>query len=62
MKEKIMKKKNTSNVVRGIGIAMAVGGATAIVGSSMMNGSRMDTMKKNVTKVIKSMENFVGNM
>ena len=57
-----MKKKNTSNVVRGIGIAMAVGGATAIVGSSMMNGSRMDTMKKNVTKVIKSMENFVGNM
>ena len=62
MKSSMFNKGNASSIVKGVGIAMAVGGGAAIVGSTMMSSSKSGTIKKSVSKMIKSMENFVDNM
>ena len=53
-----MKKNSVSSVMKGVGIAMAIGGATALVGSALTepkNGS----MKKMLTDALKSMEKML---
>lgn len=52
-------KKNMSNIMKSVGIAMAIGGTTAIVGSTMMGESKMQNMKKSVSKALKSMEKML---
>lgn len=58
MKMKLLKKSTASGVVKGIGIAMAAGGAAAIIGSSVLGNTKLENVKKNVVKTIKSMENM----
>lgn len=58
MKMKLFKKSTASGVVKGIGIAMAAGGAAAIIGSSVLGNTKLENVKKNVVKTIKSMENM----
>lgn len=55
-----MTKKN-ANIARGVGIAMAVGGATALIGSSMTSSSQYK-IKKGMAKAAKTVENFVGGI
>jgi gas vesicle protein len=54
-------KSKTSSVVKGIGVGMLVGGATAIIGSSMMGGKKTN-YKKMAQKAIKTAESFMDNM
>lgn len=56
-----MTKKTSSNIAKGVGIAMAMGGATALIGSSMMNSSNRK-MKKSMNKAVKAVENIVGGI
>ena len=61
-KVRVMKKTRAANVVKGVGIAMAIGGATAWVGSTMMGTSKMGSIKKSASKAMKSVSNFVESM
>lgn len=54
----IMKKKSISNIMRGVGIAMAIGGATALVGSAVTS-TKSSGMKKYVEKALRSMEKML---
>ena len=51
----------SSIIAKGVGIAMAVGSATALIGSSMM-GSSNRKMKKSMNKAVKAVENIVGGI
>ena len=53
-----MKKNSVSSVMRGVGIAMAVGGATALVGSAL-TAPKSTSMRKYVEKALKSMEKMI---
>lgn len=50
-----MKKNSVSTIMKGVGIAMAVGSATALVGSALTATKSM-SVKKYVDKALKSME------
>lgn len=52
---------NKANIAKGIGIAMAVGGATAMLGSTMM-GSSASHAKRNVNKAVKAVGDIVGGI
>ena len=54
-------KNKTNSVIKGLGIGMIVGGATAIIGSSMM-GSKKTNYKKMAQKAIKTAESFMDSM
>ena len=53
-----MKKSSVSSVMKGVGIAMAVGSATALFGSALTATKTMN-MKKYVDKALKSMEKML---
>ena len=57
-----MKRGKAANVVKGVGIAMAIGGATAFVGSTMMGNARMGSFKKTASKAMKSVSNFMESI
>ncbi|MPN43907.1 hypothetical protein SDC9_191468 [bioreactor metagenome] len=61
-KVRVMKRTKAANVVKGVGIAMAIGGATAWVGSTMMETSKMGSIKKSASKAMKSVSNFMESM
>ena len=54
-------KNKTVNVVTGIGVGMLVGGATALLGGSVMGNKKMH-YKKLAQKAIMSAENFMDNL
>ena len=54
-------KNKTNSIVKGLGVGMLVGGATAIIGGSMMGGKKTN-YKKMAQKAIKTAENFMDNM
>ncbi len=58
---KLMKKNNTSTIMRGIGIVMTVGGAGALIGSTIFN-SKSSIIKKSADKAIKAMSDFISGM
>ncbi len=53
--------KKSSNIAKGVGIAMAVGSATALIGGTMMISSNRK-MKKSMNKAVKAVENIVGGI
>ncbi len=50
-----------SSAAKGVGLGIAIGGATAMVGSTIMSGSSKRKMKKTANKAIKTMNDIVGN-
>ncbi len=58
-----MKKTSSKNIMTGIGVAMAVGSAATLIGSSMMSKNpTMSSMKKNAEKAIKNFGSYLGSM
>lgn len=50
-----------STAIKGIGLGLAIGGATAMIGNTMMSGSSKRKMKKSANKAMKTMSDIVGN-
>ncbi|MEG0978617.1 MAG: hypothetical protein RR911_02990 [Oscillospiraceae bacterium] len=50
-----------SSAIKGIGLGLAIGGATAVVGNTMMSGSSKRKMRKNANKAIKTVSDIVGS-
>ncbi|GEM_PF-1656078 len=58
-----MKKTSTKSVMTGLGVAMAIGSAATLIGSTMMSErTTMTDMKKSAEKAIKNFGNYLGNM
>ncbi len=58
-----MKKASSKSIMTGLGVAMAIGSAATLIGSSMMSkNTTMTSMKKNAEKAIKNFGNYLGNM
>lgn len=58
-----MKKTNSKSIMTGLGVAMAIGSAATLIGSSMIsNNNTMTSVKKNAEKAIKSFGNYLGSM
>jgi putative effector of murein hydrolase len=53
-------KRNTSNIVKGIGIGMTVGAVVGIAGSKMIGSNKK--LKKTASKALRSVTNAVSNM
>lgn len=51
----------TNKAIKGIGLGVAVGSATALIGSSFMNGTSKRKIKKNANKALRTMSDIVGN-
>ena len=56
--EGFLMKTTTSNVMKGIGVGMLVGGATALIGGSMKNSKKMN-YKKMANKAMKTANNIM---
>ncbi|MEE1064778.1 MAG: hypothetical protein UH249_01450 [Acutalibacteraceae bacterium] len=50
----------TSNLMKGIGVGMLVGGATALIGGSMKNSKKMN-YKKMANKAMKTANNLMDS-
>lgn len=55
-------KNATVNMMKGMGIGMAVGGAAALVGTSMMSSGMKKQTKKNAMKAMKVVEGFLDDV
>lgn len=53
-----MMKNSTSSIMKGVGVGMLVGGATALIGGSM-KGSKKFNYKKMANKAIKTANNLM---
>ncbi len=53
-------KKKTQNIVKGLGVAMAVG--SVIMGASATMGSNSHKTKKTMQKAVNSVSNFVDTV
>lgn len=51
-------KSSTSSIMKGIGVGMLVGGATALIGGTMKSSKKMN-YKKMANKAIKTANNFM---
>lgn len=51
-------KNTTSNIMKGIGVGMLVGGATALIGGSMKSSKKMN-YKKMANKAMKTANNIM---
>jgi len=51
----------TSSALRGVGLGLAIGGATAMLGNGMMSRSSKRKMRKNASRAIKTMSDIVDN-
>ncbi len=54
--------KKMSGIVTGMGIGLAVGGASAMIGSTMMSGNTKKMLKKKAKKTFKTMESLMDDM
>lgn len=54
-------KSSTSSIMKGIGVGMLVGGATALISGSMW-GSGKSKYKKMAKKAVKSAEQFMDSI
>ncbi len=52
----------TSNMVKGLGIGMAVGGAAAMLGVAMMNPSMKKQTKRNAMKAMRTFGDVMDSM
>ncbi len=58
-----MKKTSSKTIMTGLGVAMAIGSAATLIGSSMISkNSTMTDMKKSAEKAIKNFGNYLGSM
>ncbi len=58
-----MQKNKASNMMKGIGIGMAIGGVSAAMGSCCMkSGSCMKNGKKSASKAIKAVGDVIDNI
>ena len=55
-------KVQSSSIAKGMAIGLAVGGATAMIGSAMMNKPTRKKAKKNAARAMKTVGNIVDNM
>ena len=55
-------KNSMSKLITGMGIGLAVGGASAFIGSTMMSGSTKKALKKKAAKTFKTMESLVDDI
>ncbi len=55
-------KNATVNMMKGMGIGMAVGGAAALFGSSMMSSGMKKQTRKNAMKAMKVVEGFLDDV
>lgn len=55
-------KSSMSKLVTGMGIGLAVGGASAFIGGTMMSGSTKKALKKKAAKTFKTMESLVDDI
>lgn len=54
-------KSTTSNIMKGIGVGMLVGGATALIGGSMKSSKKMN-YKKMANKAMKTANNIMDSI
>lgn len=54
-------KSTTSNIMKGIGVGMLVGGATALIGGSMKSSKKMN-YKKMANKAMKTANNLMDSI
>lgn len=54
-------KSTTSSIMKGIGVGMLVGGATALIGGTMKSSKKMN-YKKMANKAIKTANNFMDSI
>lgn len=50
-----------SSAIKGIGLGLAIGGATAMVSNTLMGGSSKRKMKRNANKALKTVSEIVGS-
>ena len=55
-------KNATANMMKGMGIGMAVGGAAALFGTSMMTSGMKKQTRKNAMKAMKVVEGFLDDV
>ena len=55
-------KNATANLMKGMGGGMAVGGAAALLGTSMMSSGMKKQTKKNAMKAMKVVEGFLDDV
>ena len=58
--EKIIMKKKTANIIKGVGVAMAVGSAVAAASASM--GQNSKSTKKTMQKAVNKVSDFVDTV
>lgn len=51
-----------SDVITGMGIGIAAGGAAALIGTGMGSSSKRRKAKKSMAKAYKSVQNVLGDM
>jgi len=54
--------KNRGSLMKGIGIGMAVGGITGLVGSSLMSKPAKRQTKRNVTKAMRTVGEMIDSI
>ena len=54
--------KKGAKIAAGVGLGMAIGGMTAAIGSTMMNGTGKTPIKKKAAKAIRSMEDMLDSL
>ena len=52
----------TSEIIAGMGIGIAAGGAAALLGTTMGSSAKRRKAKKSMAKAYKSMQNVLGDM
>lgn len=57
-----VKKMNARNIMTGVGIGMAVGGASAYIKGAMAGTKMRKNAKKRMNKAMKSMEGIIGDV
>lgn len=55
-------KSKASSIIKGVGIGMAVGGATAMIGSTMMGKPSKRITKKNTAKAMRTVGQIIDNI
>lgn len=54
--------KKMSAVVTGMGIGLALGGTSAMIGTTMMSGNTKKMLKKKAKKTFKTMESLMDDI
>ncbi|HOA33830.1 MAG: hypothetical protein GXY95_08160 [Clostridiales bacterium] len=54
--------KKTTNLMKGVGAALAIGGTAAVIGSMMNSTRNTRKAKKTATKAVKTVENIIDSV